>query len=183
MNFINLDVACELNLSDEKNLRGVKFMLEKNINCVRSTSVGRIFDAASAILGVCKISTYEGEAAMKLQAAAERSEKNFRAKFMTTTEIIHEILNRRLNGENIFDLAKFFHESLAEMTAQMIFELSERTKIKIVALSGGVFQNSLLTGLLMEKLRRRNLKILRHELIPCNDGGICIGQAIFAAQK
>ena len=185
LNFINLDIARELKLADEKNLRGVKFLLDNNINCVRSTSVGRIFDAVAAILDICKVSSYEGEAAMKLQAAAEKSSSQFLvpSSYMNTDEIFDEILTRRLNGENIFDLARLFHERLAEMTAQMIFELSERTKIKIVALSGGVFQNSLLTKLIMEKLRRRSLKSLRHELIPCNDGGICIGQAIYAAQK
>ena len=99
---------------------------------------------------------------------------------MNTNEIFDEILTRRLNGENICDLARLFHERLAEMTAQKVFELSGLTKIKTVALSGGVFQNSLLTSLTMEKLRRRSLKILRHKLIPPNDGGICIGQAIYA---
>ena len=185
LNFINLEIARELKLADEKNLRGVKFLLEKGINCVRSTSVGRIFDAIAAILDICKISTYEGESAMKLQACAEKSSSKFLvpSSYMTTSEIFAEILIRRLNGENICDLARLFHELLAEMTVETVFELSERTKIKIVALSGGVFQNSLLSGLVMEKLRCRGLKILRHELIPCNDGGICIGQAIFAAQK
>lgn len=180
LNFVNLDIARKLELADEKNLRGQKFLLDNNINCVRSTSVGRIFDAVAAILGICKVSSYEGEAAMRLQAVAESSEKIFSAKFMTTDEIVSEILIRRLNGENICDLARFFHENLAEMTAQMIFELSEREKIKTVALSGGVFQNSLLTSLITEKLRLRGLKVLRHELIPANDGGICIGQAIHA---
>ena len=185
LNFINLDIARELSLADEKNLRGVKFLLDKDINCVVSTSVGRIFDAIAAILGICKVSTYEGEAAMRLQALAEKSvhKSQISSQFMTTTEIFHEILNRRLNGENICDLARLFHERLAEMAAQMIFGLSERSKIKNVALSGGVFQNSLLTTLLTEKLRRFGLKILLHRLIPCNDGGICLGQAIFAAQK
>ena len=180
LNFVNLDVARELKLADEKNLRGVQFLLDKNINCVVSTSVGRIFDAIAAILGICSVSSYEGESAMRLQAAAERSNKNFRAEFKNTDEIVAEILIRRLNGENICDLARLFHERLAEMTAQTIFELSGRTKIKIVALSGGVFQNSLLTTLLTEKLRRTGLKILRHALIPPNDGGICLGQAIYA---
>ena len=184
LNFINLDIARELSLADEKNLRGVKFLLEKDINCVRSTSVGRIFDAIAAILGVCNVSTYEGEAAMRLQALAEKSvhKSQISSQFMTSTEIFHEILNRRLNGENICDLARLFHVRLAEMAAHMIFGLNERSKIKNVALSGGVFQNSLLTTLLTEKLRRFGLKILLHRLIPCNDGGICLGQAIFAAQ-
>ena len=183
LSFINIDVARELQLADEKNLRGQKFLLDKNINCVESTSVGRIFDAAAAILGICNVSTYEGEAAMRLQACAERSDKKFRADFLNTEEILMEIVNRRLNGENICDLARLFHERLAEMTAQICKELSVKTKIKTVALSGGVFQNSLLTSLVMEKLQRRGLKVLRHELIPPNDGGICIGQAVKAMRN
>ena len=173
----NFDLARELNLAGETELRGQKFLLEKNINCVTSTSVGRIFDAVAAILGVCKISSYEGEAAMRLQAAAERSIRELRGDCDSTDEIFADILTRRLNGENIFDLAKLFHESLAEMTARTVEQLSLRTGITTVALSGGVFQNSLLSSLTTEKLRRRGLKILRHSMIPANDGGICIGQA------
>ena len=176
----NFDTARELNLATKAELDGQKFLLEKNLNCVPSTSVGRIFDAVAAVLDICKISTYEGEAAMKLQAAAERSNKKFSARFMQTDELFDEILNRRLDGENVCDLAKFFHESLAEFTAQVCEDLSLRTKIKTVALSGGVFQNSLLSSLTAQKIFRRGLKVLRHELIPANDGGICYGQAVFA---
>lgn len=183
LSFMNLDVARELELANEENLRGVKFLLDSGLNCVESTSVGRIFDAAAAILGICKVSTYEGEAAMRLQACAERSDKKFRADFNTTDEILFEIINRRLAGENICDLARLFHEGLAEWTAATIFELSKRTKIKTVALSGGVFQNSLLVELLSDKLRHGGLKILRHELIPANDGGICLGQAVKAMRN
>lgn len=180
LSFVNLDIARELKLADEKNLRGVKFLLDKNINCVESTSVGRIFDAAAAILGICNVSTYEGEAAMRLQACAEHSDKKFRADVKNTNEILLELVNRRLAGENICDLARLFHERLAEFTSETVFELSERFKIKIAALSGGVFQNSLLSSLVTEKLHYRGLKVLRHQLIPANDGGICIGQAIYA---
>ena len=176
----NFDTARELNLATKAELDGQKFLLEHNLNCVTSTSVGRIFDAVAAVLGICKISTYEGEAAMKLQAAAERSDKNFSARFLQTDELFDEILNRKLDGENICDTAKFFHESLAEFTAQVCEDLSLRTKIKTVALSGGVFQNSLLSSLTAQKICRRGLKVLRHELIPANDGGICYGQAIYA---
>lgn len=178
----SLDIARELNLASDAELNGQKFLLDNKLNCVESTSVGRIFDAVAAVLGICKVSTYEGEAAMRLQAAAERSTEKLRADFLTTDKIFKEILSRRLNGENIFGLARFFHDSLAEMTAQICEELSFKTKIKTVALSGGVFQNSLLCSLTTEKLRRRGLKILRHEMIPPNDGGICIGQAVHALQ-
>ena len=183
LSFTDLNTARELNLADENNLRGQKFLLDSKINCVESTSVGRIFDAAAAILGICNVSTYEGEAAMHLQAAAERSDKNFRADFKNTDEIITELLSRRLAGENVNDLARLFHKRLAEMTAQICEELSTKTKIKTVALSGGVFQNSLLSSFTTEKLQRRGLKVLRHELIPPNDGGICIGQAVHAASN
>jgi len=176
----NLDIALELGLADEKNLRGVKFLLDNNINCVESTSAGRIFDATAAILGICKVSSYEGEAAMRLQAIAERSERKFAAKFMETDEILAEMIKMRLAGEKICDSARLFHDLLAEMIFGTVLGISERTKIKTVALSGGVFQNSLLSGLVMEKLRFAGLKVLRHELIPANDGGICIGQAIYA---
>ena len=176
----DFSLARELNLAMDAELSGQKFLLDKNINCVASTSVGRLFDAIAAILDVCKVSSYEGEAAMRLQAIAERSDKNFSAKFMTTDKIFDDILTRRLNGENIFDLAKVFHVNLAEMTAQIAEELSFKTKIKTVALSGGVFQNSLLSSLTAANLRRRGLKVLRHSMIPANDGGICIGQAVHA---
>ena len=180
---LNYDSVRELNIIDEKNLRGVKLMLDKNINCIESTSVGRLFDAVAAILGVCNVSSYEGEAAMRLQALAERSDKNFRAEFMTTDKIFNDILARRLNGENICDLARLFHERLAEMTAQICEQLSLKTKIKTVALSGGVFQNALLSSLTFDKLKRRGLQVLRHEMIPPNDGGLCIGQAVNAMRN
>ena len=181
--FINdLDVARELKLADENNLRGVKLLLDKNINCVTSTSVGRLFDAIAAVLGICKMSTYEGEAAMKLQTAAEKAcpLSLVPSPFLLTDEIFAEVLTRRLNGQDIYELARLFHERLAEMTAQICEDLSLRTKIKTVALSGGVFQNSLLTALTVDSLNRRGLNVLRHRFIPANDGGICIGQALKA---
>ena len=179
----DVDIARELNLATDAELAGQKFLLNKKINCVTSTSAGRFFDAVAATLGICTVSSYEGEAAMKLQACAERSTKNFHADFQTTAEIFAEILTRRLNGENIFDTAKFFHESLAEFIARTCHELSLRTEIKTVALSGGVFQNALLMSLTSTKLFHRGLKVLRHSMIPANDGGICIGQALNALSK
>lgn len=174
------NLAYELNIADNKNISAQIFLLENNINCVTSTSAGRLFDAVSSILDICKISTYEGEAAMKLQAIAERAENSLPVTFLTTDKIFEEILIRRLNGENISTLARFFHESLAEFIAQKIISISENTKIKTVALSGGVFQNTLLTRLTVEKLNLHGFKILLHKMIPANDGGICLGQAIFA---
>ena len=186
----DFSLAKELNLTAERNIDAQIFMLEKNLNCVDSTSCGRIFDAVSAILGICKVSSYEGEAAMKLQSAAETSTKNFDGVFevgknliLPTDKLFEEILSRRLEGFNVADLAKFFHVQLAEMVAQACEKIFLQTKIKTVALSGGCFQNSLLTSLTTEKLKLRGLKILRHKLIPPNDGGICLGQILGTFDK
>lgn len=181
----NFSDAKTLNLASEKNLEAQNFLLKNNLNCAVSTSCGRLFDAVSAVLGICKSSSYEGEAAMKLQAAAENSASEINFDFEIGAEIIlptdklfAEILSRRLNGTDVGTLARFFHESLAEIVARACEILSEREKIKTVALSGGVFQNSLLTSLTVDKLSRRGLNVLRHKFIPANDGGICIGQAL-----
>ena len=180
----DFSVAKNLNLTDEKNIDAQIFMLEKNINCVESTSCGRFFDAVSAILGLCKVSSYEGEAAMRLQSLAETSAKNFDGDFeienliLPTDKLFAEILTRKLNGAGVADLAKYFHVQLAEMVAQICEKISIQTKIKTVAISGGCFQNSLLTSLTIQKLTRRGLKVLRHKLIPPNDGGICLGQIL-----
>ncbi len=180
-------LAKTLNLTEEKNLATQILMMEKNLNCVESTSCGRLFDAVSAVLGICKISSYEGESAMKLQCMAETSTENLSGNFevdknliLPTDKLFTEILSRRLNGGNVADLAKFFHVQLAELLAQACEIISLQTKIKTVALSGGCFQNSLLTSLTLEKLKLRGLKVLRHKLIPPNDGGLCLGQALAA---
>lgn len=182
LSMIDVAIARELKFATDAELVGQKFLLDKKINCVTSTSAGRLFDAVAAILGVCNVSTYEGEAAMKLQAVAERSTRESCGDFATTAELFAEVVSRRLRGENIFDTARFFHASLAKFVARTCAELSLRTKIKTVALSGGVFQNSLLSSLTAEALNRRGLNVLRHELIPANDGGICVGQAVHARE-
>ncbi|MCR5833433.1 MAG: carbamoyltransferase HypF, partial [Selenomonadaceae bacterium] len=176
----DINIARALNLASDTEINGQKFLLDKNLNCITSTSVGRLFDAVAAVLGICNKSSYEGEAAMKLQAIAERSTDGITKNFSSTAELFNHILSGRLRGENISDLARIFHEGLSDITAQICGELSQRFGIKVVALSGGVFQNSLLTSLTVNNLRRRGLKVLLHNLIPSNDGGICIGQALHA---
>lgn len=180
-------IAGKLNLTTEQNIFGQLMMLEKNLNCVTSTSCGRLFDAVAAILGICTVSTYEGEAAMKLQTAAENdsygAEKIFEFEpgddfILPTDKLFREILIRRLEGEDVKFLAKFFHSALAEMISRTCEKIREREKINTVALSGGVFQNSLLTGLTIEKLKLRGFEILRNKMIPPNDGGLAVGQAL-----
>ena len=164
-------------------VKAQKFLLEKNINCVESTSCGRLFDAVAAILKICEKNSYEGEAAMKLESFAENFCGKVEVKnIFSTQELFEKILEKVLEGEDRNFLAKYFHAGLAEIIFEKILEISSREKIFTVALSGGVFQNILLTEILLEKLERANFKVLLNKMIPANDGGICVGQAFYAIQ-
>ena len=178
-------ISVELNLANENELNGQIFMLKNNFNCVKSTSAGRLFDSISAVLGICKRSTFEGEAAMKLQFNAECGIRNSELINISSTQnIFNEILNRRLNGEDVQQLAFDFHVALSQFIAEKCLKIRDKLNISNVALSGGVFQNTLLLKLTIDKLTSYGFKkILRHKMIPTNDGGLALGQALAAAMK
>ncbi len=171
-------------------------MFEKRINAVDSTSVGRLFDAVSAILGIRKASTFEGEAATSLQFAAQRGRNRLKKteswsgtlkerdgrKILPTDELVAQLLEKRLAGEDPEELAYLFHDSLAAMAAEACIEASAQTGIRTAALSGGCYQNTLLLELTQKRLEEAGLQVLIHRLVPPNDGGIALGQAVVAMQ-
>ena len=184
--------ALQLGKSEKEWLFQLK-MIEKQVNCVKSTSSGRLFDGVSALLGICMNSSFEGEAAMKLQFAAEsfRGPKEFELErklstgengFFTisTDELVRELIQRRLKGESQESLAWAFHAGLAQLITAGAVRCRELTKIDCCALSGGVFQNTLLLKLCSALLEKENFTILHHHLVPPNDGGIALGQAAVA---
>ena len=187
-------VVQQLQLCDEANLQAQLFMAANQINSVRSTSTGRLFDAVSAILGLCRASTFEGEGAMKLQFAAERGKDAAEALsldigagqmqnaryILPTDRLVQELLQRRLQGEDVSLLAYQFHDALAKMLVQACERVREETHCQTVALSGGVFQNTLLLRLCDDRLQGRGFTVLKHSLVPPNDGGIALGQAVYA---
>ncbi len=185
--------VCEkLGLCDEKTFKLQSVMADKNINTVLSTSAGRLFDAVSAILGIRSASTFEGESSMCLEFAAEAFEKQNRGyktdysgalydgRTLATTELVRSLTERYLAGEDKGQLAYDFHAVLAQMAAEFCKKLSEETGIKTAALSGGVFQNKLLLRLTKQLLEASGFRVLIHELVPANDGGIALGQAYYA---
>lgn len=174
-------IAAKLSLIDESKINGQLYMIHNNVNCIKSTSAGRLFDAVSALLGICTKSTFEGEAAMKLQYKAECGATNVNLiNSSSTRAIFADLLNRRLNGEDTSKLAFAFHAALASYIANTCQKIRDKSKISTVALSGGVFQNTLLLTLTMERLTSLNFKVLRHKMIPPNDGGIALGQCMEA---
>lgn len=181
-----------LGLGDEKGRQSIDFMLGNNINTVKSTSAGRFFDAVSAVLGIKSASTFEGEASMALQFAAERAEAQgislapYEGRLMNIDEeqfelctdtLLMELAARSLADQDTDQLAYFFHKALADMIVIACCYQRTRCDVNVVALSGGVFQNLLLLRLVDDGLEREGFKVLKHGVVPTNDGGIALGQA------
>lgn len=179
-------IAQKLQLCGEEDLSAMFFMLDNNVNVIQSTSAGRIFDAVSAILGILQSSTFEGEASMYLEFAAQKWQDEHPddlpvpAVSFNTQQIFTFLLEQRLAGEDCGKLAYLFHAQLAQFIVAACLPIRIHAGLNTVALSGGVFQNHLLTELATNKLQERGFKVLRHSLIPPNDGGICLGQAVAA---
>ncbi|MBQ6553802.1 MAG: carbamoyltransferase HypF, partial [Firmicutes bacterium] len=192
----NAEKLCRsLEICGEKEYNLQRVMAQKKINSVTSTSCGRLFDAVSAILGIRRVSTFEGEASTALMYYAEVFEKENKGLVpnyniygqllkednnfikLNTSLLAADIAKRRLNGENIGALAYLFHDALADMVTEACVKAREKTNINTCALSGGVFQNRLLVRLCKEKLGNNGFDIILHSLVPPNDGGIALGQA------
>ena len=171
----------------------LKFQIENNFNAPLTSSCGRLFDAVSALLGICYKTDYEAQAAIALEmvAAGSNSYKYYHMdvsgqngeRVIRLGALIDAIMSDKQSGVSVYDIALSFHMSLAKTIAETCISLSRENGIRSVALSGGVFNNRLLTRHLSDTLERNNLKVYKQKLIPTNDGGIALGQAAIAAFK
>ena len=192
------EITQALSLCSDSERKTLEFMIERKINCVGSTSAGRLFDAVSAILGICRTSSFEGEAAMSLQHAAERFAEADGAislsqeispiwkndEFLLPTErLVEEAVNASLDRCSPEKSAFLFHAGLAQMIESGCCSARERTGCNVCALSGGVFQNTLLLEMCLNLLEKNGFRVLRHSLVPPNDGGIALGQALYGMNK
>lgn len=192
------DIIRKLELCSDQEMKVQFMMADRKINSVMSTSAGRLFDAVSAVLGIRRSSTFEGEASTTLQFRAESWNEapgsvpedlkpvtlqgdDGRLVFATGS-LFRWIMEERLNGRSPEELAWIFHQALADGIVKMCIELRDRTGVSTAALSGGVFQNRLLLRMCEAGLKKENFEVLRHSMVPPNDGGICLGQAAVAAR-
>ena len=204
------DLIRRLGLCDEMAAGALKVLFTRKINAVQSTSAGRLFDAVSAILGIRRASTYEGEAATALMYSAMRGRAHAAGSLaslpglcrdrdslahsrqaveadgqpqpdvLPTDSLVRALVLAKLDGAGSEELAYEFHRGLAQMIVRETVSLSERTGVKTAALTGGVFQNRLLLELVEKGLQAEKIQVLRHHLVPPNDGGIALGQALYA---
>jgi hydrogenase maturation protein HypF len=169
-------------------------ILRDDIACATSSGAGRYFDGIAAILGMCSYNHFEAQAAMLLEAAATRSQgltsvpKLFQIRIGAVEEIdlsplAYSIVSAVEAGESLDDLAWMFHEQLAQAWAEVVRRASQRLRLRVVGLTGGVFCNAWLAKRLSELLVKSGLQVLRHRVAPPNDGGIALGQAAIAAAR
>lgn len=164
-------------------------LLSKKINSPQTSSVGRLFDAVSSLLNICSISNYEGQAAMMLEFAADANELGEYPFNISEKEIliidwqtmIENILDNINNGVSSSSISARFHNTLA----RIILRTAEKLNFKKIILSGGCFQNTLLTEKTIKLLEKNKFEVYWHQRIPPNDGGISVGQiaAYLSAKK
>ena len=196
------DIIEKLGLCSEQESKVQFTMADRKINAVMSTSAGRLFDAVSAILGIRRQSSFEGEASTALQFAAEEFEQKGKLNgneiwdnvqpviseleercLLNTEALVKQIVEAKLQGTDSGELAYLFHQTLAEQIVAVCMEARKSSGRNKVALSGGVFQNRLLLRLTEERLGQEGFEVLRHHMIPPNDGGIAIGQAAYGMNR
>ena len=172
-------------------------LLQRGIASPWTTSMGRLFDAVSSIAGLCDEVSYEGQAAMALEFAAERYEKTAPGDetgypFAVTRgednpamwvadwrPLIELLIKERREGSSPERIAYRFHLALADLIGQ----IAEQAALPRVVLTGGCFQNVLLLRLARCRLARAGFTVYTHRLVPPNDGGLSLGQAVVAAMR
>ena len=161
--------------------------LERSLHCIPTSSVGRLFDAVAALTGVCQNATYEGQAAIELEAIADGSAGEYDFGILHDSPMvldprppIRSIVRDLQEGVSLPAIAGRFHRGLAHVVVDVCRMLRERSGLNAVGLTGGVFQNVVLLELLIESLRRERFEVLIHRKVPANDGGLALGQAVMA---
>ncbi|MBE9037318.1 carbamoyltransferase HypF [aff. Roholtiella sp. LEGE 12411] len=188
-----------VNFLDQKPLQLLNQLLEKGINSPLASSVGRLFDAVAAAIGICvEECSYEGQAAVEMEALVDinslnndKETVNYPFSFIFSDSIycidpspMWLTLLKDLQQQNPQPvIAAKFHHSLASTIADMVSHLCQENLISQVALTGGVFQNYILLEQVTKKLQVLGINVLTHSLVPANDGGISLGQAVITAAQ
>ncbi|HTW08358.1 MAG TPA: carbamoyltransferase HypF, partial [Acidimicrobiales bacterium] len=194
-------------------LRALRRQLERGAQCVPTSSMGRLFDAVSSLLGARQVVSYEAQAAIELETVATPAVRTaavpgagavpvyqFGLPFdlegvagrpglpgeplvIEAAPVLRAIVADLRRGCPRDAVAAAYHRAVASLIADLAFWLSRETGLQGVALSGGVFQNVLLLGLARDALAAKGLSALEHRLVPPNDGGLALGQAAVAAAR
>lgn len=174
----------------ERELAIARTQIERGLNAPLASSVGRLFDAAAAVLGVRQLCSYEGEAAMELEALAGDIEARplpFPVRegedgvwVLDPVPLLSALNEARAAGESVPDLAAAFHESVVASTVEVVERIADQSGLRTVVLSGGCFQNARLLSGMRRELVGRSFEVLTPLRLSPNDGAISYGQAAVA---
>lgn len=170
----------------EYNISGVEHMIKAKINTPLTSGAGRLFDAVSSILGICDVNEYQGEAAVKLEHI---SQKEIKQRYpidkhapMSLHLLFGAMLHDMKKSVEVGEIAAKFHNTLAYMMTSAAIAASKESGITDMVLCGGVFQNKILSRLLIKSLEDYGLKVYYPSRLPCNDSSLAVGQ-LFVASK
>ncbi|MEA5593262.1 carbamoyltransferase HypF [Rivularia sp. UHCC 0363] len=183
----------------QKPLRLLNQLRDKSLNTPLTSSTGRLFDAVAAAIGICREKcSYEGQAAIEMEALIDEKLLNkrketltypFKLNFLDSIYYIdpHPMWKALLKDLQQQTSAKIiaakFHVGLAIAIAKTVDTLCKQHSINHVVLTGGVFQNRILLEQVTNRLQASGISVLTHSLVPCNDGGLSLGQAVIAAAR
>jgi hydrogenase maturation protein HypF len=175
----------------ERQWADVARLARRGVHAPATSSAGRLFDAAAALLGVRDTVNYEGQAAIELEQLADVHEPgSYRARIepgepfaARGADLIAAIVTDLRAGVAREVIAARFHRGVITLIEEGCALLRERSGLEVVALSGGVFQNLLLLNGTVSRLESLGFRVLVHSGVPCNDGGISLGQAVVAAAQ
>jgi hydrogenase maturation protein HypF len=161
--------------------RVLRHQLETGLGCVPTSSMGRLFDAVSALIGVRQVVAYEAQAAIELEGMArgiDRGESAYtfdvRDGVIDPAPVLQAVVRDHHDGVPPGVIAARFHHAVADLIVDLADR--ERDASPTVALSGGVFQNALLLQLTLKRLQAKGLNAITHRAVPPNDGGVALGQ-------
>jgi hydrogenase maturation protein HypF len=184
--FIEMDIPFIHQLEQEV-VEVVLEAIDRHINCPLTSSAGRLFDAVSALTGLCTHSAFHAEAPMRLEAAADKhtgSHYGFSTgKTIRFEPMIEAIVNDIKNKISPAVISARFHNTLIESVVQTVSSAQADSGLKKVALSGGSFQNRYLLSRLEHSLQNNGFQVYINSLVPANDGGIALGQLAVAGKR
>ena len=171
---------------EKKKIEKIIYMIEHDINCPLSSGLGRLFDAVSAMLGIKYYIDYSAQAAIELEMCQEETDEGYEF-FIDTKEmpwkidpnpVISAIVEDLRRGVSRGIICGKFHKGIVNILVRICNLAREKTGLKKVALSGGVFQNAYLLTQMENRLKELGFVVYSHSQVPCNDGGISLGQAM-----
>jgi hydrogenase maturation protein HypF len=170
---------------EDRGWKSLRSMMRANFNSPETSSIGRLFDAMAALLGVRSSINYEGQAAIELEAIADQRATDIYRFPIAGNEIradepVRRAVEDLLSGVTAEQVSARFHLSVAQMIVDVAAIIREQHRLNRVVLSGGVFQNMLLVSNVSRLLRNANFEVFAHRRVPTNDGGISLGQAAIA---